>query len=105
MAIGAAGGAGGTVYVKGKLEEVINWPVIDVHAASKEALTDLRLPIIEDRADSFIAKLKSTYADGKNVWIDIKWVTDKASKIVIRVGLIGDLTRSQKILERIKSYL
>ena len=42
-----------------------------VHDASISALKDLNLPIIEDNNDKLSAKIKSKFADGSDVWIEI----------------------------------
>lgn len=105
LIVGAAAGAGGAVYFKGRLEEVIGKPVPQLHEAAQKGLKDLGLPLVMDRADKLSAEMKSGLADGKDIWISIKWVSETSSKISIRVGYIGDQARSIQILDAIKKRL
>ena len=102
---GAAGGAAGAIFVKGRLVELVSSSVSDVHMASREALSELGLPIIEDAADHRTARLRSEYADGKQVWINIETEGLSNTKIIVRVGAFGDQQRSRDILARIKRNL
>ncbi len=102
---GGAAGAGGVVWVKGKLQEELSVPLSTVHQASLAALKELELPVIEDRKDKLAAAIRSEFADGKKVWIDIRFLTESLTKITVRVGVLGDQARSQKILEKIHGYL
>ena len=102
---GAAGGAAGAIFVKGRLVELVSSSVSDVHMASREALSELGLPIIEDSVDHRTARLRSEYADGKQVWINIETEGLSDTKIIVRVGAFGDQQRSRDILARIKRNL
>ena len=105
LAVGAAGGAAGAVYVMGKLQDELNHPVSTVHAASLAGIKDLDLPVLQDKEDKLSANLESEFADGKHVWIDLDTVADSRTKITIRVGVAGDEVRSRKILDAIKKHL
>lgn len=105
LAVGAAAGAGGAVYVMGKLEEEVNHAVPVVHKAAAAALKDLGLTLLRDDGDKLTAKLESEFADNKHVWVDLESITDKRTRITIRVGLMGDEVRSRKILEMIHKRL
>jgi len=105
LAVGAAGGAGGAVYVLGKLTEEVNHEVPVVHEAAVHAMKDLGLKLSEDRADQLSAHLESEFSDGTNVWIDMKAIADNRTKLVIRVGVTGDEARARKIDDAIKRRL
>ncbi len=105
LLVGAAVGAGGVTWVKGKLVKVINEPYGEVHTATIEGLKALDLPIITDRQDQLVAKVESKFADGTNVWIDVKKQTEYSTQIQIRVGVLGDQERSQKILSAVEDQL
>ncbi len=105
LAVGAAAGAGGYVYYAGKEEAMLDAPVGTVHIAARNALKDLGLPIDEDKVDISSGKLKSHYADGKTIWIDIDKETGSSSKIVVRVSAKGDEERATEILTAIKNNL
>ena len=105
LAVGAAGGAAGAVYVMGKLQDELNQPVSTVHEAALAGIKDLDLPVLQDKEDKLSANLESEFADGKHVWIDLDTVADSRTRITIRVGLAGDEVRSRKILDAIKKHL
>jgi hypothetical protein len=105
LAVGAAGGIAGAVYVMGKLQEELNHPIATVHDATLQGLRDLDLPISEDKADKLAAHVESKLADGTHVWVDLDSVADSRTKLTIRVGVVGDESRSRKILDAIKRHL
>jgi hypothetical protein len=94
LVAGGAAGAGTVVYIKGQLNEDINAPVTKVYAASISTLKDLGLPII-----------KSEFADGSNVWIEIESLTSESCKVTIRVGIMGDEYKSRQILDHIHKHI
>ena len=100
----ATGGAGTVMYAKGKLQEELNAPLPQVHRATLSALKELELPSLEVRKDNVTATIKSEFADGKSVSIDIQAITRSSSRITIRVGF-GDKSRSRKILETIHRHV
>jgi hypothetical protein len=103
--VGGAAGAGAVVWVKGKLEEELNLPLSKVHQASLAALQELELPVQADRKDMLAAEIRSEFADGKDIWIDIRSLTESSTKITIRVGMFGDQSRSERILETVHRHL
>ena len=105
LAVGAAGGVAGAVYVMGKLQEELNHPIAAVHEATLQGLRDLDLPISEDKADKLAAHVESKLADGTHVWVDLDSMADSRTKLTIRVGVVGDESRSRNILAAIKAHL
>ena len=105
LAVGAAGGVAGAVYVMGKLQEEVPYPIATVHEATLQGLRDLDLPVAEDKADKLAAHVESKLADGTHVWVDLDAVADSRTKLTIRVGVVGDESRSRKILAGIKTHL
>lgn len=103
--VGAGAGAAGTVYVMGKLEDEVDAPVPKVHRATVAALKTLELPLKIERGDKLSAELESETADQKKIWISITSLTSSRSKIVIRVGLMGDEIRSRQILQAVHARL
>ncbi len=102
---GAGAGVAGATYVMGKLEDEVHAPVSKVQRATVGALKSLQLPIDKERGDKLAAELESETADQKKVWISITSLTSSRSKIVIRVGLLGDEARSRQILQAIHTRL
>ena len=102
---GAGAGVAGATYVMGKLEDEVNAPVPKVQRAAVAALKSLELPVDKQRGDKLAAELESETADQKKIWISITSLTSSRSKIVIRVGLLGDEARSRQILQAIHTRL
>lgn len=105
LVIGAAGGAAGVTYAKGKLTDRLDAPIAQVHAATIMALEGQGLPIHDDQRQGASAKVRSKTADDKKIWIDIESITPGASKITIRVGVTGNHPRSVTLLDAIKANL
>jgi hypothetical protein len=105
LAVGAAAGAAGAVYMLGKLTDEVHHDVSVVHAAATDAMNDLGLKPSEYRADKLTAHMKSEFADGTNVWIDMQSIEEDRTKLTIRVGVTGDEVRARKIHEAIKRHL
>jgi len=105
LAVGAAGGAAGAVYVKGKLKDEVNHPVSVVHEATVAAMNDLELELSEDKVDKVSAHMESEFSDDTHIWIDLESVQDSRCRLTIRVGFSGDEVRSRKIYDAIKQHL
>ena len=105
LAVGAAGGAAGAVYVKGKLKDEVNHPVSVVHEAAVAAMNDLELELSEDKVDKVSAHMESEFSDDTHIWIDLESVQDSRCRLTIRVGFSGDEVRSRKIYDTIKQHL
>ncbi len=105
LLVGAAAGAGGVIWVKGRLAQELNAPLDRVHAASLKALEKMELPLIIDQKDKLSAKIESEFSDRARVRINIKSITTRSSRIEIRVGTLGDEQRSRQILDNIEHYL
>jgi hypothetical protein len=106
LAGAAAGGAGTAVWLSGKLTQVYNVPYEKAVKASERALAALKLKIIKETSEAQVTQLKSEYTDGKDIWIDIKKVTDYSSKVEVRVGGVSyDKDAAAKILKKIERYL
>ena len=105
LLVGVAVGAGGVVWAKERLEEKFTVSVSKVHEAALKALEELELPVNEDKKDKLTAKIRSEFADGKRIWIDIQSLSESSAKITIRVGMFGDEAKSRKLLDTIHRHM
>jgi hypothetical protein len=105
LAVGAAGGAAGAVYVMGKLKDEVNYALPVVHNATVAAIAELELKLLEDKVDKLSAHMESEFADGEHVWIDLESLSDSRTSLTIRVGVTGDELRARKIYDAIKRHL
>jgi hypothetical protein len=102
---GAAGGAGAAAWLSGKLTQEVNVSMARSHEAAKLALGSLNLAIEKETIKEDVVQLISRTTDGRTLWVDIHRVTDKASRIEVRVGAAGDKEAARKVMARISSYL
>jgi len=103
---GGAAGAGTAVWLSEKLTQEFNAPYNRTVKAAKDALTSLKLEIIKETKEEDITQLRSKYSDGKEIWIDIRKISDNSTKVEVRVGVVSpDKIASEKILKAIKRHL
>jgi len=105
LAIGAAGGAAGAVYAKGRLTDQLDGNVERSYNAALAALRARDLVIQEQEADVSSAFIRSEFIDGKEIRISLDAITSQVTEVKIRVGLTGDHSRSIMLLEDIKARL
>lgn len=104
--LAAAGAAAGTVaYVKGDLEADLNGDVPRVIEATKAAMNDLKLPIVESNSSSLEGYVEARIGADNKARIHVKAKSDKVSRVAIRVGTFGDEAQSNQIMDKIKANL
>lgn len=102
---GAVGGAGTAFWLSGKLTDEVSASYERTVYAARKALSSLDMEIDKETKSDEVTQIRSEYKDGSEVWIDIRPLTEKTSKIEIRIGAKGDEVASNKVLERIKRHL
>ena len=108
LLVGGAGvgaGAGGAIWYKGKLEGTVRGTIHEVRRATVDALKEHGLPILTGSRDGFVTKIESEISDGTQIWIKLSSVALSATKVSIRVGILGDQDKSSRIMETIKKKL
>ncbi|MFA5199647.1 MAG: DUF3568 family protein [Candidatus Omnitrophota bacterium] len=103
---GGAAGAGTAVWLSGKLTQQFNVSYEQTVKASEKALNSLHLVINKITREDMVTQLKSESRDGKEIWVDIRKISDYSAKVEVRVGGISpDKQAAAEILERIKYYI
>ncbi len=105
LLIGGGAGAGTVAYLKGELKSVVEASLEKTYQASQDALGDLEFPVTGRQKDAFSAELTARGGNDKKIEIDLKKLSDKMTEIKIRVGIFGDESLSQLILERIMKHI
>jgi predicted phage tail protein len=106
LVAGAVGGAGTAVWLSGKLTQQFNAPYDRTVNATNKALRSFNFEIEKVAKEAEVTTFRSHYTDGKEIWIDVRKVTEESTKVEIRVGGVSaDKEACTKILERIKNYL
>jgi hypothetical protein len=103
---GAAGGAGTAVWLSGKMTQTFHGSYDDTVNATRSALKSLNLPVNKETQEEKMTQIKSTYTDGKEIWIDIHKTSDTSTTVDVRVGGVNpDKEADSMILKKIQSYL
>ena len=106
LVAGAVGGAGTAVWLSGKLTQQVNASYDRTIKATESALRSFNFEIAKESKEADVATFRSHYTEGKEIWIDVRRVTETSTKIEVRVGGVsGDKEACTKILDRIKTYL
>ena len=105
LAAVGAGAAGTVAYVKGDLEVVESKDLDTVYGATKKALEDLELSVIQDTKDKIGATVISRDSQDKKVTIRLTAVTDKSTEISVRFGTFGNEAKSAMVYNKIKENL
>jgi hypothetical protein len=108
LAVAAGAGAAGTVaYMAGDLETDVAEDLETLYAASRKALGDLELKVIEGKSakDALSATLVARDADDKKVTVKLQSISDEMTELSIRVGVFGNETKSQLIYNEILDNL
>lgn len=103
--IGGGAGAGTVAYLKGELKSVVEASLEKTYQASREALEDLEFPVTSGQKDAFSAELTARGGNDKKIEINLKKISEKITEIKIRIGIFGDESLSQLILERIMKHI
>jgi hypothetical protein len=101
----AAGGAVTAAWFAQRLSDVVSVRYERAIKATKDGLRALNMQVERETHGRRDAQIISRYVDGRKVWIDIHYLSEKSTEIQIRVGALGDKTASTKILDSIKRHL
>ncbi|KPJ59167.1 MAG: hypothetical protein AMS15_07170 [Planctomycetes bacterium DG_23] len=106
LVVGAAAGAAGVAYVKGEAEKTYDAPVERVYNAALTAVKDdLGLIVYESHFVGLEGEIKARRLDDKKVDIDLEAITERTTKVKIRVGTWGDEEYSRLIFSKIDKRL
>ena len=106
LVAGGVAGVGTAVWLSGKLTQEFHAPYAQTVNAAKEGLRSLNLEITKETQEEDVTQLKGKYSDNKELWVDIRKVTDNSTKVEIRVGAVSsDKAASDKILKAIQRHL
>lgn len=104
-AVGAGAGGGTVAYLDGSMGAHLDHPFESVFDASLKAMEDLKYTTTSQTADARNAEIIARNAKDDKIKIEIEYVSEKSSKVEIRVGVFGDQELSMQILDQIKKNL
>ncbi len=98
-------GAGMVAYLKGDLEAVESKDIDTVFEATEKAIEELEIKVSKKTKDKMSAVIVARDAQDKKITIKLRATADKGTKLSIRVGGLGDETKSRLIYEKIRENL
>ena len=105
LLLGGAAGAAGVVYIQGVLEKNFDSSLKDTHAATLKALKSEGIFIKTDELNVANSEIKGEFADGEKIQVNIEALTEKSSKVKVRVGVFGDEAKSNALMSAIEKRL
>jgi hypothetical protein len=105
--VAGAGAAGAVAYLSGDLKAEESYDIDTVYAATRDALEDLELSVIENKTtrDALSAKVVARDGADKRIEVKLASTTTDTTKISIRIGTFGSETKSRLIYEQIRENL
>jgi hypothetical protein len=102
LAGGAAAGVGAVMYVKGELKTTDEVSLDKAWDCALVAVQKLELKVTQREKDALTAKMVVQGAEGEKIQIAMKSQSAKRTEIRVRVGMLGDKSLSERILEEIE---
>src|SRR3989338_7913299 len=81
----AVGGIGTAMWLSGKLSQEFNAPYYRTVKAAESALKSFNFAIAKEAKEAKVTTFRSHYTDGKEIWIDVRRITDTSTKVEVRV--------------------
>jgi len=105
--VGAAAGAGaaGYAWVDGEVKTTEAVSLNQTWDASLAAMKDLEFTVTDKSKDALSGSVTAQTADNKTIKINLKYISNTATEVRIRVGTFGDESLSRTILGKINSHL
>jgi hypothetical protein len=63
------------------------------------------MPVVSQQRDALKGTIMAKRADGSDVRVQVKYLTDRTTEVSVRVGLLGDRDASTRIHEAIQARL
>jgi hypothetical protein len=112
VAAGVAGGAAaGYCYAQGKLCQTYRADILDSWLATRTALADLGMPLVNEKRDGSEGCIETRTGDGDRVRIFLESFASRipaegtVTRICVRVATFGDHPLSSRILEQVSRHL
>lgn len=105
LATGAGLGAGTYAWIKGELKRTYPATYDAVWNASSDALQSLEMPVVSQQRDALKGTIMAKRADGSDVRVDVKYLTENTTQVNVRIGLFGDRPDSARVHETIQARL
>lgn len=98
-------GAGTVAYFRGDLEAVESKNIDTVLEATEKAVEELELKVSKKTKDKMSAEIVARDAGDKKITIKLSAAAEESTKLSIRVGWVGDETKSRLVYQKIREKL
>jgi hypothetical protein len=95
----------GTVYFMGSAEKTYQANVEKAYKAALDVFEDAGIAPYAKSIDATSARVEGTFTDGKTLKVTMKAVGANVTEVKIRVGTLGDVSRSNFIIEKMNKQL
>jgi len=92
-------------YSLGTLKSVEPASIDKVYDATLRAMEDLKLAVLQKNADSMSGEVVVRDVADKKIVISLAATTDGKTSLAIKVGMLGDESKSRLIYEQIKKKI
>jgi hypothetical protein len=97
--------AGTAKYSLGTLKSVEPASIDKVYDATQKAMEELKLAVLQKNADSMSGEVVVRDVADKKIVISLAATTDGKTSLAIKVGMLGDESKSRLIYEQIKKKI
>ncbi len=105
LVAGGAGVAGAYAWINGNLSRNYKQPIETTWKGSLRALRKLKLKVTERKHDAFNGYIKAELVKGDVVKLSLERWTNNETRVIVRVGMLGDRDISMRVHEQIEKEL
>lgn len=105
VVVGAGAATGGVAFVRGELKATEQEPLEKIWPANEAAMQELQFVVTKQHKESLSGEMTVRTADGKRIQIKLTESHPEVTEISIRVGVFGEKTISQLVLDKILVHL
>ena len=104
-ATGGGTDVGAVINANKQLEKTVEVSALAAYNATVAALRELNMSITGEYRDGTSVEMRSKFADNKTAWVEIISISTVSCKIIVRVDVFADESRSRSLLTTIMKNL
>ena len=102
---GVVAAVGGTHYLSGEIKASYPTSIYKLYKGTLSAFNQNDIKIISVRNTKTDADIEAKFSDDKEIKVHIYYNKEGLATLGIRIGMIGDETRSRKLVRLIERYI
>jgi hypothetical protein len=104
-ATGGGADVGTIVNANKQLEKTVDVSALAAYKATVAAIRELNMSITGEYRDGKSVEMKSKFPDSEIAWVEITSISAVSCKVIVRVGVFADESRSRSLLTTIMKNL